>query len=274
MLFLAFGDDDIASEDKPKRSRYLSKKDLLFVSIAVVVLVPLLLYFYFAGKGKADDAYCRQNLHQIGVALMGYSEQNDGRLPPTHNMDPDGGPAQDPGTGLPVTWATNVQPFMSTRNDFWCRTTTKEEGIKTVAGKEGQTELPLSYGFYRGLSTVPINQIANPAESFVVAESSNGGANGSFDPTPFGEGQPDGFLIGWDDANLEFTSKSKFVTRLAFSKAGNGYSNTEIVGRHGLRVNAVTVEGNYRPITPDMAKVEHARPRLKGRWWADPNLYK
>lgn len=273
MIALAAVDEDISSEDKPKRQRYISKKDLIGAGLVVLLVVPLVLFFYGQGKGSADDAYCRQNLHQIGAALLNYSQANDGLLPPTHNMDEEKAPAIEPQSGLTVTWATNVQPFMSSRNDFWCRTAKKEEGMQTLAGKAGQKHLDLSYGMYRGLASTPIIKITSPGETFVIAETTNNGASSSFDPKPFGPSVPDGFLIGWDDGNIDFTNRTKFVTRLAFSKSESGYSANS-VGRHGKRINAITVEGNYRPITPDMTRVEHARPRLKGDWWADPNLYK
>lgn len=273
-MIFATVDDDISSEDKPKKSGYFSAKDAKIVVIVIVVLLPLLLWFYLKGKDSSDQAYCRINIRQIGIALVNYSVANDDRFPPTYNMDSFGEPATVPGTGLPETWATKIHGFMSERNDFWCRIAKPDEGWRSIAGIEGQSTLKGNYGMYRGISTAPKDQIPSPGTTIVISETINHGVSNSSNPSPFENGSDDGFLIGWNDANIEFTSSSKTVSRLAFSNSSAGYEGTTVKGRHGDHINAITIDGNLKVLKGADARVEHSRPRLKGIWWADPNYYK
>lgn len=267
-------DDDLISEDKPRRSGHWSRKDLKIVLALLIVLVPLIVFVMVEQWKRGADLYCRLNVRAVAQAITGYSIDNDDRLPPTHKMDEDKGPYIVPQLGAPDTWATQVQPYMTNRQTFYCRCVGEGEGMKSVSLLSGVKTFDLSYGMYRGLSAVPRNQIDNPASAIMIAETTNRGHSKTFDPKLFGDDKPDCFLIGWDTDNLGFDKTTKWVTRLAFSNSDGPYGGVNLVGRHGDRVNAVTVDGGLRRLTAIEAKVEHAPPRLKGSWWADPNLFR
>ena len=265
-------DDEDLSRERKVRGRHVSKRDFIIVVIVLAAVSIVAKPACDDNVHKAEDAACRQNVKAIGQAVALYCEQSDGRLPPTHNIA-SGGRA-GVADGYAVTWATKIKPQLSTRQSFLCRSANPEETVESLAGVANEKSFLLSYGMYRGLSTVPLNQIPDPDATIFAAETSNNGAEGSFDPKPFGSGKPDGFLIGWDDANLEFSKLSKWASRLAFRGASIGYGSAGVTGRHNDHINAVTVNGAYRALHPADAKIEHSDARLKGLWWADPNLYK
>jgi hypothetical protein len=267
--------DDISSEEFRGKRHHFSKREVGCVLVVIVAVILMALPLIKGMIEKSEDTACRENLKSIGQAALGYMADNSDRLPPVYNMNSDGTPAAilSGGKGYPVTWATQIHGYLSARANFLCRSATDKETVKTIAGKEGESVFKLSYGMYRGLSTVARIQIPHPETTVFVAETSNEGAEGSFDPMPFGPNIPDAFLIGWDDGNFDFTKKSSWVTRLAFRNVPSGYNGPDIKGRHKEHINAVTVDGAYRMLHAFEAKVEHDAARLTNTWWADPNLF-
>lgn len=264
-------------ERGPKKGQFMSLKGFIAIIAVIVIVVLLILPSYFTWVANGEKAFCVQNMKAIGQALTEYATDNDDRFPPTHYMEADGSPALV--KGLPDTWVTKIREHMSERQNFVCPTSKPSERVKSLAEGKGQSMVESSYGFYRGLSSTPRSQIANLADVIAVAETSNNGNLGSYDPVPFGpQGSqlPDGFLIGWDDSNLTFSRATKRVTRLAFYGSGG----EETKARHGSNVhqapsiNAVSADGHLRVLVPGDSMVEHSPPRLKGLWWADPNYFK
>lgn len=67
--------------------------ELLVVIGIIGILASLLMPSFSRAKGKANDAKCISNLRQIGIALVIYADENNGRLPyaerePTRPVDP------------------------------------------------------------------------------------------------------------------------------------------------------------------------------------------
>jgi prepilin-type N-terminal cleavage/methylation domain-containing protein len=69
--------------------------ELLVVIAILSVLASLLLPTLKQAQNKAQLVVCVNNLHQIGIAALGYAGDNDGRVPP---MDPDPSPYRDSGS--------------------------------------------------------------------------------------------------------------------------------------------------------------------------------
>jgi len=273
MIFLATQSAEEDREERRLRARYTSKKDLVWILIIVTVIVVIAAAMIRAQGPNRDKTICRRNLKHIADAMLSYSLQESDVLPPAYYMEPDGSPVVDAETGAPITWMSLIEPHMGSRTDFVCPSADPAERTTDFSFQKGVGSFASTYGMYRGLSCVPLNRIPNSGTSVLIAETSESGAGGTYDPEPFGKGKPDGFLIGWDNGNLDFDRTTKSVTRLAFGKSSNGYSETSTT-RHPEEIFGITAESGLVSLARSSAAVQQDAPRLKGRWWADPNLYK
>ncbi|MBS1723063.1 MAG: hypothetical protein JSS66_08950 [Armatimonadetes bacterium] len=269
MIFAALEEDE--REERRPRSRYVSWREFLII-LAVLLLLLVMLKPTLDEMGRrAEESACKRKLHAIGIAIGSYMIDHDDRLPATCYMGFDGAPSLV--DGLPQTWVTDVQPKMSARDDFVCPSAKPSEATRQMSKLTGIKSATSTYGMYYGLSSVPINQVPNPGESLMIAETANLGALGSKDPVHFPGDISDGYFIGWDTGNLGFDRSTQSVTRLAF-RDNPDKSVGGRIGRHGDVVFGISVEGGLRPLSESDAKVMHAAPRLKGAWWADPNLFR
>ena len=146
---------------------------------------------------------------------------------------------------------------------------------------EGQNNarIPLTYGMYAPYGGFLRNSIENPDQTVILAETSNFGATGVFNPQPFpnleGAKIPhDGFVIAWDDSNLEPSDKSSYVTRLAFPNTSGGVFAKDGAARHDAGLHAITASGAASPLLkPQDAKVERRfKGDLPSGMWAAPPI--
>ena len=78
--------------------------ELLVVIAIIAVLAALLLPALAAAKQKGHRAVCLSNLRQVGVALIAYAQDNDGRIPYGPKAPPYTSPANlYPSTGAPTS---------------------------------------------------------------------------------------------------------------------------------------------------------------------------
>jgi prepilin-type N-terminal cleavage/methylation domain-containing protein len=77
--------------------------ELLVVIAIIAILAALLLASLAAAKQKAQRAGCTSNLHQIGIAIRLYADENKGRIPYGPTAPPFANPANFyPSTGSPT----------------------------------------------------------------------------------------------------------------------------------------------------------------------------
>ncbi|MCW5939462.1 MAG: hypothetical protein KF884_01970 [Fimbriimonadaceae bacterium] len=262
-------------DHRPRASSYVSRKDIKWIVLILGVLTVILAPLYMDYRLQGEKAFCTQNMRAIGNAMTQYSIVNNDRFPPAYNRTAARTPALV--SGLPVTWSTQIEPYMTARQNFVCPTCKPEAKSRAVSITPGKGQHDCTYGMYRALSSAARNLIANPSQIVIVAETSNLGAEGVFNPLPFSndpKADPyDGFLIGWDDSNDEFSTATRSVTRLAFAHTENGdFSSDRVRPRHDDIIHAVTAEGSLRSLRPSDALVKHLQPRLDGLWWADRAL--
>ena len=234
-------------------SQYMSKKDLKTILVILVVLGIALIPVYKMLEKNSEKARCVTNLQAIAGAINIYAEQYEGRFPPAFAVDPaNQGPLLiDKSKSMAYSWATAISPFMKARASLTCPSATPEENLlvwshrpvdqnnlEDKSRKFGQEFS--SYGMYLAYSGFPVDQVADPNQTVIIAESSNMGARGSLDPVKYMDehGNPipfDGIGLGWDNSNTAPNRDTKSITRLAF------YANGD--ARHGQTIHALTASG-------------------------------
>jgi prepilin-type N-terminal cleavage/methylation domain-containing protein len=100
-----------ALERKPKLGGF-TLIELLVVTSIIAILAGLLLPTLGKAKGSALSAACISNLHQIGLAMELYVQENDHRLPVC---------AQMPSLNTNLTpFTTAMAPFLPAKRVFQC----------------------------------------------------------------------------------------------------------------------------------------------------------
>lgn len=281
ILWTSFEPDE-PEDSSGAKSQYISKKDWKWIAGTLVVLGAMLTPVYLQLRDQSNRVVCQTNLKNISTALQLYATQNDDRFPPAYEFDALRNPAIDAATGAPVIWASHLGDFVNKRTNFYCPVASEAEKMPfllySATGSEGSRVGKLTYGFYAGLSAMPVSNVRNPNEAILITETSNNGANGTYNPFPFRDenGNPlpnDGFLIGWNDNNRMFSSSSSAVTRLAFSNTANGdFGPNAGKGRHPKGNNAITVGGGARTLRASDARVRYVSPNIQGIWATAPEF--
>lgn len=263
--------DPQAVEDSSSKSEYFSRKDAKWLGVVVLLGVIAAYPLYQWGNEKKNKAVCLRNIKAIGDALNLYAENTDDRYPPLFDADSNGSPYSNNGRP-PITWAFNVASYAGARADFRCPSVEENEAAEIQL--PGRASAPISYGLYAAHASVIRANVDDPDTTILVAETSNLGTFGSFDPHPYeglnGQPTPDAFVIGWDNSNTAPDAQTRAVTRLAFRETGNGEFGPSSRPRHSEGIHAVTVSGRRILLTPDRARTMWDTTTLRGEWRSQP----
>jgi hypothetical protein len=274
--------------DRIGRSELASKKDVRNVLIALAVITIGMYPVYKMMERNSERARCQANMKAISDALGLYASVHD-RYPIIYAMDEEHEPLLD-GRGLPgTTWASDISEYMNARANFLCPSSLAQEvaAIPTARTAPEQklkehperTEL-ISYGMYAAYSGFPVAMVENPGSTVIVAETSNLGARGSFDPVPFKNKAPDCFVIGWDNSNTAPDDQTKAVTRLAIFDAAGKFTTSDTPARHDIEtkdkgapgIYALTASGGRTVLRPPSAI--YSTTGLTGNWRVPASLPK
>lgn len=258
--------DPAEIEDRPTRS-HLSRKDLKVIGVALIILVILMSPVYMILKQQRDKHVCKKNFEQVYKALAGYAIDNNDRFPPLF-VEENGEPGFPNSDRKPYTWMSLVQDGMSRRANFECPSADPSEHVWNLPNSTDLKAFPSDMGMYKPWATWNQTMISDPDRAILITETSNGGANGTFDPKPYSH-NVDGMAICWDTGNDAPTNLSEYVTRLAFRGTKNKNFIKSGETRHAEGNHAITVAGTLVHLKPNAARIQRvgaASGEIEGLW--------
>jgi prepilin-type processing-associated H-X9-DG protein len=281
-VILGVNNYDPDAEEGRRGSGHVTKRELLIYAIALGVAAFLLIPVYNHLMEIRNSHICTQNLLDIGTAIEGYAEDNDDRFPPVYMVAEDQvGPHVFGGNSV-VSWATVISQYMKKKESFKCPAAQPDEGVQNLASDNG-ANIVSDYGMYAAFSTVGRGSVSQISGSALIADSDNGGANGTLDPLPLkdskGNRVPDGMVIGLDNTNFTDEDRSqhaidtaKYATRLAAPGSVNGLNDSTLT-RHPDGINVLMADLHRQHIPGAAAMVEHpskAGAGITGLWYVPP----
>ncbi len=253
----------------PSGGQYMTRKDFKLIVLVTIFLIIGMIPVYLYMREKAYKATCVRNINGMMAALTLYSAQHDDRFPPLYNENEKGEPDAD-ANGIAYTWISDIYDLKGSRIDFVCPTASSEEYAYS-ANPNGGPPIPSTYGFYAPYASFSTPLVDNPDTVVILAETSNGGANMTYDPKPFAS-KYDGFVIGWDTTNdcSESNEDIHAVTRLAFPGTQDGKPDKGN-GRHDRFINAISASRLKLALTPNnMATEFNPAKYMLTEHWQEP----
>lgn len=262
---------DPSEVDERPRTSHLSKKELRNLLLALVLLLVILWPLYSVMRSNSERHLCSKNFQAIATAMGLYMADHADRFPPAYATAPAGVPLTDD-RGRPFTWCSLLEPYFTERASFVCPSASDEENVRSQAGQSSQTLLS-SYGMYEPYGGYYKETVSNLSQIVLVAETSNFGANDTYDPNKFvGEdGQPvrqDGFVIGLDATE---SSQARAVTRLALPGTGDGRFDEDARTRHPGGIWALYGDLRLGLVQPGKAKIDRLGGEIVGAWAIPPD---
>ncbi len=267
---------DASEQDERPRSEHLSRKDLRYLLLGLGGVLLLMWPLYSILKGNSERSICSNNFQAMSTALGLYLEDHDDRFPPAFATGAGTEPLTDD-KGRPFTWCSLLDSYMTKRATFVCPSASDDEKVLAQAGSSSDT-LETTYGMYPAYAGVYRDTIPNINQIALIVETSNHGAETSYDPTPFvgPDGRPmkhDGFVVGYNNANMIPDGKSLSVTRLAFRNTANGRFGEGAGARHRDKIFVLTGDLRLHTISPNEAELKRMKSgEIVGMWAVPPTL--
>lgn len=256
-------------------SQYMTKKDARWIGAVTVVLGILMVPVYRIALDARNKTVCVAHMKDTVSALALYATDNDNRYPIAYEMGPNGEPSNPTG-GAPISWVTLVKRYKA--KPFTCPAADNLQHSKSVDPNDPALFVESSVGFYSAYSGISQNDVDNPNQVVILAETSNHGSFGTYNPVPFktADGKEvanDGFVIGWDNSNDAPNEETQSITRLALKGTDKGVFSDIAEPRHSAGIHAITASGAKILLRGAAAKASWGRYTLTGTW-ANPLVRK
>ncbi len=168
--------------------------ELLVVVAIIAILASLLLPSLKKAREKSKSAVCKSNLHQLGLGVSMYADDNEGRIPYSGNFT---------GTNqrwwnkvlkdfgyIPETEAAMTCPSLPYPGD-WTTRNYNTYGAPRLAGRTGEISIT-------GFSGFSITEVESPSEFFWYADSAK---------------RVDGSLVQWNNYKYHEGATMRIHTR-------------------------------------------------------------
>lgn len=160
----------------PNRRTAFTLIELLVVIAIIAILAAILFPAFARARENARRASCLSNTKQIGLAVLQYSQDYDEKLPPGYS----GNSAQ------PLWWYEILTPYLKSTQIYYCPSDSNSNSTATLS------VVNVSYGWNFqpltqqactpsgwGCGGVSLARIQNTAETILLGDRSNAGADGN-----------------------------------------------------------------------------------------------
>jgi prepilin-type N-terminal cleavage/methylation domain-containing protein len=148
-----------------RRNRGFTLIELLVVIAIIAILAAILFPVFARARENARRASCLSNLKQIGLGMMMYVQDYDGRFPAAGWGTGEELPCPSGSGSCAASWPVRIYPYAKSVQVFNCPSDTR-----TWRGtNQGTTEI--SYGYNLALVSVAESAIEKAAQTILTADS-------------------------------------------------------------------------------------------------------
>ncbi len=249
-------------------SQYMTKKDARWIIGVTAVLGVLMIPVYRIALDARNKTVCVAHMKDTQSAISLYATDNDNRYPIAYESGPNGEPSS-PNGKVPISWVTLVKRYKA--KPFTCPAADDLQHSHSVDPNDPKKSIDASVGFYGAYSGISQNDVDDPDQVVILAETSNHGSFETYNPMPFktlegAEVENDGFLIGWDNSNEAPNEKTQSITRLALRGTAAGSFTDAAEPRHSAGIHAITASGAKINLRGKAARTSWGRYTLTGTW--------